>query len=642
MKKYSLISGIYLFTLILILVFSGCSNEHGDSVQNSSVIDRITPVKIPDTGQTSSYTDIFGEDSDYTIYPPSYTKLDTTGEELSDTAVDWAMVRDNVTGLIWEVKTDDGSIHDKDNTYDWLYARNQYPDELNKQAFGGYTDWRMPYIRELSYLVYPDNKYDGSGIPPAIQALYFPNTAKDGFWTYDINDKLVDHAWYVNFLWGDVFYDLWTEMKHVRAVRGDAEWEHDNYVDNGNGTVSDQYTGLMWQQDTADKRMTWESALSYCEDLTLAGYTDWRLPNRNELQSLVDKQPDANGDINIAKVFPDTFMTYPYWTSTHQAVFPDSVWGVHFAFGNVVSNQQTYNLDYVRAVRTGENVLTTPTPSGNPLLVWVSSRDATGGVDNSIYSAQPDFTSTTLANITRQTSLSWLGLYSNPTMVPEQNLIICAMTQGSMLYTDIRSVDLSTGLPVSLTSTETRNNTLPVVTPDRQIIYSSMIRDDYTWELRQMNLDGTNNTLLATFSRPIESIGISPNGETLALVLVEPDNTTDLYTIDANGKNLTRVTDTPEKYESSVNYQYDGKLIFIAEGVVPGQTDIYQIKADGTALIRLTNGEMEYEGPLWQYGRYIVFGSDCNLWVHDSLNADNSRLTVSEACDFQHHLQLVQ
>ena len=59
---------------------------------------------VPDTGQEQSYTDTFGEDSDYTINPQSYTKLDEYGNELPDDALIWVMVRDNVTGLIWEVK----------------------------------------------------------------------------------------------------------------------------------------------------------------------------------------------------------------------------------------------------------------------------------------------------------------------------------------------------------------------------------------------------------------------------------------------------------------------------------------------------------------------------------------------------------
>jgi len=85
--------------------------------ENSHLVFPQVTGRIPDTGQTTSYTDTFGEDSDYLINPPSYIKMDAQANYLPDSATSWAMVRDNVTGLIWEVKTDDGSIHDKDNTY---------------------------------------------------------------------------------------------------------------------------------------------------------------------------------------------------------------------------------------------------------------------------------------------------------------------------------------------------------------------------------------------------------------------------------------------------------------------------------------------------------------------------------------------
>ena len=60
-------------------------------------------------------------------------------------------------------------------------------------------------------------------------------------------------------------------------------------VDNGTDTVTDTTTGLMWQKATAPGPYTWQQALAYAETLTLAGYTDWRLPNRKELFSLVDR-----------------------------------------------------------------------------------------------------------------------------------------------------------------------------------------------------------------------------------------------------------------------------------------------------------------------------------------------------------------
>ena len=71
---------------------------------------------IPDTGQTKCYKNtgeivcpqpgeaFYGQDANYTVNPPSYTKLDINGNELSDDAIEWTMVRDNVTGMVWEVK----------------------------------------------------------------------------------------------------------------------------------------------------------------------------------------------------------------------------------------------------------------------------------------------------------------------------------------------------------------------------------------------------------------------------------------------------------------------------------------------------------------------------------------------------------
>ncbi len=67
------------------------------------------------------------------------------------------------------------------------------------------------------------------------------------------------------------------------------------FVDNGDGTVTDTCTGLMWQKDTADvngrrnratmqDRLNWQDALKYCESLSFAGHDDWRLPNVRELR----------------------------------------------------------------------------------------------------------------------------------------------------------------------------------------------------------------------------------------------------------------------------------------------------------------------------------------------------------------------
>lgn len=334
-----------------VVMLPGCTGDtnSGSDPAFSEPVQRA--VLLPDTGQTTSYTEIFGEDSDYRINPQSYTKLDAEGQDLPDSAEDWTLVRDNVTGLIWEVKTNDGSIHDKDRTFTWRDARFDYIKDLNERTFGGFADWRLPYIRELSCLVNADR------LLPALNTDYFPNTPSDyktDFWSYDICAWAVQNAWVVRFGGlGRTFYADQSLPNHVRAVRGEAAWAQNDYVENNDGTVTDQYTGLMWQQNTAEEQMTWEEALAHCENLSLAGYDDWRLPNRNELQSLVDKQPESGGAA-INKAFPDTYPLM-YWTSTHGAVpwWPAHVWTVFFLDGRTSADWKDSSLCYVRAVRGG-------------------------------------------------------------------------------------------------------------------------------------------------------------------------------------------------------------------------------------------------------------------------------------------------
>ncbi len=120
------------------------------------------------------------------------------------------------------------------------------------------------------------------------------------------------------------------------------------YVNNGDGTVTDTVRGLMWQQETPDNTMTWAQALSYCENLSLAGHTDWRLPTRKELRTLVDYSKYYS---TINTTFFDTVPSF-YWSSTTSAHSPRYVWGVCFNQG-YDNFSLKYDTNYVRAVRTG-------------------------------------------------------------------------------------------------------------------------------------------------------------------------------------------------------------------------------------------------------------------------------------------------
>ena len=113
---------------------------------------------VPDTGQTKCYDvagnvitcpspgqALYGQDANYSINPMSYTKLDGSGNALPDSATSWSMVRDNVTGLIWEVKTNKDGVknyndpHDADNTYTW-YDSNPATNGGNAGTPGNGTD----------------------------------------------------------------------------------------------------------------------------------------------------------------------------------------------------------------------------------------------------------------------------------------------------------------------------------------------------------------------------------------------------------------------------------------------------------------------------------------------------------------------
>ncbi|MBU2548450.1 MAG: DUF1566 domain-containing protein, partial [Proteobacteria bacterium] len=297
------------------------------------------PRQVPDTGQSASFTDTIGEDSDYRINTPSYTKLDASGNDLPDNAVSWSMVRDNITGLVWEVKTDDGGIHDRDNTYGKVDASNIFITQLNSDDFGGYSDWRLPGVRELSSLVH-------SGVTnPAIDTGFFPNTQfSTNYWSNETLNNNNPLAWSIHFGTGAVAALDKGSALYVRAVRGSRFVS--SLKDNGDGTVTDINSGLMWQQVSISAR-AWENALSYCENLALGGYEDWRLPTWKELQSIVDLGRSAPA---IDGIFTNT-ESGNYWSST-SCTGDTNKWTLNFEYGYVEKKDPTLSL-FVRAVRGG-------------------------------------------------------------------------------------------------------------------------------------------------------------------------------------------------------------------------------------------------------------------------------------------------
>lgn len=218
---------------------------------------------IPDTGQETSFTSTFGEDSDYAINPPSYTVFRN------------GTVIDNITSHVWQQKNDN-------LTRTWDDA-GSYCANL---TLGGQSEWRLPTLRELSSLL-KLSPTTWPGIIPRIDTVAFPDTESYLYWTSETAADEMSAAWSLSFRDGFAYRFPKTAYVKVRCVSGQ-ESSSPSFTDNGDSTVSDNVTGLMWQQDDGRKQ-SFDEALNYCEDLSLGGYNDWRLPNYKELESISDK-----------------------------------------------------------------------------------------------------------------------------------------------------------------------------------------------------------------------------------------------------------------------------------------------------------------------------------------------------------------
>lgn len=142
--------------------------------------------------------------------------------------------------------------------------------------------------------------------------------------------------------------------KRVRAVRGNA-YLINNFVDNGDGTISDLTTGLMWMKNDYGKTIMWKEALEYCENLEFAGHDDWHLPNVKELQSIIDYSgvyPAVNPKFfNSNKTEDSTYYTW-LWTSTtahgSEGGNGGSAWYVSFGKAVGLDGQDAHGAGAVR------------------------------------------------------------------------------------------------------------------------------------------------------------------------------------------------------------------------------------------------------------------------------------------------------
>jgi AAA ATPase containing von Willebrand factor type A (vWA) domain len=289
--------------------------------------DESAEITCPDEGEA-----FFGQDAQYAekgeCIPQKFTVKGSGDEKI---------VFDENLKLEWQQKIPEGE-------FDWQSAANYCGQE-----YAGSYGWRLPTPKEL--LSIADNgKFD-----PAINTDYFPGTPDEWFWTSadfaSTADADQNKAWFVRFDKGFLSHKAKTESEkmHVRCVRGTTlpDGEFETRTIGEDEVVKDSVTGLMWQKTYKDGVKKFADALSTCENLDYAGFTDWRLPNKNELASIANY-----AKYRPASDFPD-MPNRSFRTSTTDAKSSKNAWYILFSESGINFGGKS-NSDIVRCVRRGE------------------------------------------------------------------------------------------------------------------------------------------------------------------------------------------------------------------------------------------------------------------------------------------------
>ncbi|HDL15010.1 MAG TPA: DUF1566 domain-containing protein [Euryarchaeota archaeon] len=346
-------------------------------------------VELPQTGQTKCYSDLF------------VSKIDCAGTGQDgeiQAGVEWPSLRftdngdgtitDNLTGLMW---LKDGNCFGTQTSQGALDAVADFKTNPGKYYCQDYTatynDWRLPNVNELESLIHA-----GKNTYAWLNNQAFANVKSSGYWTstyvYGYGAAFIDMEY------GNVYYWYGEDVLPVRGttttlpktgqtkcynytglktncagtgqdgeIQAGITWPAPRFTDKGDGTVTDNLTGLMWLKDAGCLGgRQWFDALDRvadfntdpgkynCVNYHTASYSDWRLPNRKELFSLIDFSrpglPSGDPFVNVEGDY--------YWSSTADGCgyFTCSAWRVDMGNGIVYSHDMS-NYSNVWPVRAG-------------------------------------------------------------------------------------------------------------------------------------------------------------------------------------------------------------------------------------------------------------------------------------------------
>lgn len=381
-----------IFISVAIFMMASCdddtasgnnANNQTNNVNNTNNSNNSNSLTFPvvETAQTGCYGEVSamgcadlpdpfgGQDYQFDGIAPSYTD---NGD---------GTVTDNVTGLMWVQTPDmdgDGVI-DASDKLTWPEIQT-YVNTLNASNFAGYSDWRLPHIKELYSLINFNGTDPSSGVETNL--VPFINDDVFGFAWGDtasgertIDSQYASSTVYVSTEAGELLFGVNFADGRIKGygvqmgssfktflllcVRGNDAYGINSFTDNGDGTVSDAATGLMWSRDDSGEGMNWEEALAYAQEKNAEnwlGYNDWRVPSVKELHSIVDysRSPDTTSSAAISSVFNVTTITnernetdYPwYWSSTtHKSSNGTGSAASYVAFGRALGYMNSQWID---------------------------------------------------------------------------------------------------------------------------------------------------------------------------------------------------------------------------------------------------------------------------------------------------------
>ena len=449
-------------------------------------------IQLPQTGQTTCY------DASGTAITCSGTGQD--GDVKA--GVSWSnprftdngdqTVMDNLTGLMWtkDAHAPGPAACSPGATKTWQSALD-YVKCLNTNQYLGYTDWRLPNINELASLVNVEQAnlaawLNAQGFVNVQAASYWSSTSCYG-WSNAAGRADWDKAYQIDMTDGFLGLATTTDGGDTKSanhyvwptrtgqsgivqlpqtgqatcydasgtvitcsgtgqdgdLRAGVAWPSTRFMDNGNQTVTDNLTGLMWSKDgnapgptacSPGATKTWQSALDYVKCLNTnqyLGYTDWRLPNRREGGSLSHRGQTSfsawmtsQGFINVP--------TYYYWSSTTYTKTPSIGWILSGGKEDTYSKSYSYSIWPVRAGQ-----VTTCTYTVSPTSYAHSASGNTGTVTVTSSSSTCAWTATTTDSwitITSGASVTGTGTVSYSVIANTGSARIGTITVGGQTF----------------------------------------------------------------------------------------------------------------------------------------------------------------------------------------------------------------